>query len=174
MVTRTFEVWYNDECLFRGRSGEIEKHFKCGASKLNYYAVNNRLWQGLYTIKVIKEDSDASLEKWDVMDSGKVIFTGTAKQIRTRYGLKSFCPSYAYRLGYKIRRMYDIQPHLSEDEKKEQGDPLYDQTLRLLNQYHNAYLRKDGERVQRKLAENGILTNLVVASDRKGCVLWEI
>lgn len=174
MVTRTFEVWYKDELLFRGRSGEIEKHFKLGASHLIYYAEKNRLWHGLYTIKVFREEGRRDSALWDILDHGKIIFTGTVPQIKARYGLKSWCASHTYKLGYKLLRKYDIQPHLTEEKKQEMGDPLYDQTVKLLNLYHNAYLRKDGKRVQQKLKENGILTNLVPTSDKKGCVLWQV
>lgn len=174
MVTRTFEVWYNNECLFRGKSSEVAEHFGCSASHLYYYVQNNKLWRGLYTIKVIREEGTGNLDRWDILDNGKIIFTGTAPQIRARFGLKSFCPSYTYKLGYRLMRRYEIQPHLSTEDQEKLGDPLYDQTVKLLNLYHNAYLRKDGERVQKKLAENGIDTKLVAASDKKGCVLWQV
>lgn len=174
MVKRIFDIYYGDEFLFRGYSREIAEHFKCKVSMLNYYAVNNVLWKGMYTVKIFKEEGSDDVAKWDLMDGDKVVFTGTVKQIKRAYGLQSFCASQHHKMGWKIHRKYDVVPHLTKEEKEKIGDPLYDQTLRLLNLYHNAYLRKDGERVQRKLAENGILTNLVVASDRKGCVLWEV
>ena len=112
-------------------------------------------------------------QKWDILLDGKRVYYGTNREIQEHYDMKrAFRGSQYCKLGWRVKGVYTVAPH---DKKVNDmpSDPSYDTALRLLKQYHNAFVRYDGERIKRKLARNGIKTDLVMATDGQGCVLWE-
>ena len=172
MVIRTFDIFENGERIFRGTTAEIEKQFGGCCANLNYYVKKGTLWRCKYKVKVFQTLGTPDLNVWDVTLDGKRVFTGTDRQIAERFGLaERFRGSKYYKHAYKIKNMYRVFPH---EPKREDApkDPLYEQTKWLIEHFHNAYLRKDAERIQQKLLEEGISTELRQTSDRKGYVLW--
>ena len=174
-MRHTYDVYYGDELLIRGGSREIQDYFGLSSQSMTPYIQGCKI-KGKYRVVVNDEPGDMDRDLYDVMEKGKVVYTGTNSQIIETYNLQPcFRGSVYAKFNYKIHRKFNVRKH--EDDVVIHTDPSYDEALWHLkytpnNNYYISARKKD--RIVKKLEENGIKVDVRITSDRKGYVLWAV
>ena len=163
-MKHTYKIYDGDELIYTGFSSDILAKFggNLGTNLMHYVKTNGK-YRRKYTVKVGEIIGAADIHTWDVTLDGKLVFTGTDRQIAEHFN----------RRNYKIQHIYKVEPHKNgrEDAPK---DPVYEEIIRQLKITPNTIVMKDKDRIVRKLARNGIKVRAELMSDKKGWVLWAV
>ena len=174
-MKHTYKIYDGDELIYTGFPNEILMKFGGSlGTNLMHYVKTNGLYRRKYTVKVGEVIGAADIHIWDVTLNGKLVYTGTDRQIAEHFGLENkFRGSLYCRRNYKIQHIYKVEPHKNgrEDAPK---DPVYEDIIRQLKITPNTIVMQDKDRIVRKLARNGIKVRAELMSDKTGWVLWAI